>query len=131
MYSTVRLEFNQSHLDYYAEFDAVCLEGSRCHSDDFQRLVDDHVRNSASESQMRSPHSDSHYHYYVQTGASVSVRECLSPMDILSRGLARLHIQNGLTAALDISDNGYFDLLPVGDMALYVNTVCSGRLFIH
>ena len=43
----------------------------------------------------------------------MSARECLSPMDILSRGLARLHVQNGLTAALDISDNGYFDLLPV------------------
>jgi len=131
MYSTIRLEFNQCHLDYYAEFDAVCLEGPRCHSEDFPRLPDDHARRSDSENQMRSPHSDSRYHYYVQTGASVSVRECLSPMDILSRGLARLHVQNGLTAALDISDNGYFDLLPVGDVPLYLNALCSDRIFIH
>lgn len=121
LFSIIRLEFNQSHLDYYTEFDAVCLEGSRCHSEDFQRLPDDYVRSTtSSENQMRSSYSDSHSHYYVQTGASVSVRECLTPMDILSRGLARLHVQNGLTAALDISDNGYFDLLPVGDLVIVV-----------
>jgi len=111
--STIRLEFNQSHLDYYTELDAVCLEGSRCHSEDVQQLRNDHVQKTASDSHIKLSHSDSHFQYYVQTGASVSARECLSPMDILSRGLARLHVQNGLTAALDISDNGYFDLLPV------------------
>lgn len=87
------------------------------------------MRSTAGENQIRSSHSDSHSHHYVQTGASVSVRDCLTPMDILSRGLARLHVQNGLTAALDISDNGYFDLLPVSDPAvvvpLYLNTVCN------
>lgn len=109
---TIRLEFNQTHLDYYTELDAVCLEGSRCHSEDFQRLQYDCVASAASQNHVKLSHTDSHSQYYVQTGASVSARECLSPMDILSRGLARLHVQNGLTAALDISDNGYFDLLP-------------------
>jgi len=120
LWSTIRLEFNQSHLDYYTELDAVCLEGSRCRSQDLQRLPNSHVSSAAGDGHVKLPHSDSHSHYYVQTGASVSARECLSPMDILSRGLARLHVQNGLTAALDISDNGYFDLLPVCDTEIVV-----------
>jgi len=118
--SIIRLELSQSHLDYYTEFDAVCLEGSRCRAEDVHRFPDDHVRSSSAGNQMRSALSDSHSHCYVQTGASVSARECLTPMDILSRGLARLHVQNGLTAALDISDNGFFDLLPVGYLAIVV-----------
>ena len=118
MHSTIRLEFNQSHLDYYTELDAVCLEGSRCHSEDFRRLPDDRVSSIASENHTKLSHSDSRLRYCVQSGASVSIRECLTPMDILSRGFARLHAQNGLTAALDISDNGYFDLLPVGNMEI-------------
>jgi len=113
MHSTIRLEFNQSHLDYYTELDAVFLEGSRCHSEDFQRSANEHVSSMTGESQVKLSHSDGHSHYCIQSGASVSIRECLTPMDILSRGFARLHVQNGLTAALDISDNGYFDLLPV------------------
>jgi len=89
------------------------------------------MSSTAGNGHMKLPHSDSHSHYYVQTGASVSARECLSPMDILSRGLARLHVQNGLTAALDISDNGYFDLLPVCDtesvivIFIYINYVIA------
>jgi len=136
MLSTIRLEFNQSHLDYYTELDAVCLEGSRCHSKDFQKSSDDYLRSTAGDNHMKSTHSDSYSHYYVpvQTGASVSVRECLTPMDIFSRGLIRLHIQSGLTAALDISDNGYFDLLPVRDTEvvslIYLNSECNSRIFI-
>jgi len=125
VFSTIRLEFNQSHLDYYTELDAVRLEGSRCQSKDFQRFPSDRVGNSAGDCQMKLSHSDSHSHshYYVQTGASVSARECLSPMDVLSRGLARLHVPNGLIAALDISDNGYFDLLPVRGAEVFI--LCS------
>jgi len=114
MHSTIRLEFNQSHLDYYTELDAVFLEGSRCRSEDLQRSPSDRVSSSVSgESRVKLSHSDGRSHYCIQSGASVSIRECLTPMDILSRGFARLHAQNGLTAALDISHNGYFDLLPV------------------
>jgi len=129
MHSTIRLEFNQSHLDYYTELDAVCLEGSRCRSKDFQRLPNDCDVSIAGENHMKLSHSDGHSHYCVQSGASVSIREYVTPMDILSRGFARLHAQNGLTAALDISDNGYFDLLPVGNMEVVVpiclNSVCN------
>lgn len=120
MCSTIRLEFNQSHLDYYTELDAVCLEGSRCHFADFQRSPTDHVSSVARESHLKLSHSDVRSHHCIQSGASVSIRECLTPMDILSRGFARLYAQNGLTAALDISDNGYFDLLPVGSIRLKV-----------
>ena len=134
MLSIIRLEFNQCHLDYYTELDAVCLEGSRCRREDFERLPHDRVRSTVADDHMKLSHSDGHSHYYVQTGASVSVRECLTPMDILSRGLARLHVQNGLTAALDISDNGYFDLLPVRDtdviIPVYLNSVGNNRIFI-
>jgi len=118
IFSIIRLELNQSHLDYYAEFDAVCLEGLRCRAEDFHSpFPDDCVTSCTAGSQIRSSYVDSHSHHYVQTGASVSACECLTPMDILSRGLARLHVRNGLTAALDISDNGYFDLLPVRHLA--------------
>jgi len=116
MHSTIRLEFNQSHLDYYTELDAVCLEGSRCHSEDFQRAPNDCVSSISGENHAKLSHSDGRSHCCVQTGASISIREYLTPMDILSRGFARLHAQNGLTAALDISDNGCFDLLPVGSV---------------
>jgi len=124
LYSTIRLEFNQSHLDYYTELDAVCLEGVRCHSEDFQQLPSIHVQSTAGESDTKLSHSDSSLRQYVQIGASVTVREYLTPMDILSRGFARLHLQNGLTAALDVSDNGYFDLLPVGGATRTFFDIC-------
>jgi len=131
MFSTIRLELNQSHLDYYTELDAVCIEGSRCHSKDRQRLPDESVKTIADETPMKLLQSDGRSQY-IQTGASVSVRECLTPMDILSLGFARLSAPSGLTAALDISDNGYFDLLPVGDKEVVIAVchilVCNSRM---
>jgi len=32
---------------------------------------------------------------------------------IITKGLAFLHVQDGLSAALDDTDNGHFDILPV------------------
>jgi hypothetical protein len=44
---------------------------------------------------------------------SLSGRSGLVLTDILLHNFRHLHLQDGLSAALDISENGSFDLLPV------------------
>jgi hypothetical protein len=36
------------------------------------------------------------------------------PTERITQGIAQLHLLDGLSAALDVSNNGYFDQLPVG-----------------
>ena len=38
-FSLIRLEFNQQHLNYYTELDAVCLHGTQVHGDSLERLM--------------------------------------------------------------------------------------------
>ena len=51
--------------------------------------------------------------------SSPSLHNCCGGDDIhnnaaiITKGLAFLHVQDGLSAALDDTDNGHFDILPV------------------
>ena len=38
-FSLIRLEFNQQHLNYYTELDAVCLHGTQVYGDSLERLM--------------------------------------------------------------------------------------------
>ena len=37
----------------------------------------------------------------------------ISQSELITKGIAELHVQDGLSAVLDFTDNGCFDLLPV------------------
>ena len=58
-------------------------------------------------------------------GLSPVTRSCLEPHVL---DLSRLHIQDGLSAALDPVDNGYFDLLPVGLFPAIAHTIADIKL---
>ena len=36
-----------------------------------------------------------------------------TPVEKVTKELANLHVQGGLSAALDLYDNGYFEIMPV------------------
>ena len=110
--SLIRLEFNQSQNDYYTELDAVKLVGilptTECHSSsnvtDFGSSVDPEgfEQNGYLNDIIREP-----------------VKE--SNIEKFSKGILELHLQDGvcsslhhgISAVLDMSDNGHFDRLPV------------------
>ena len=111
--STLRIEFNQSHLDYYTELDAICLRGTLAQSSQMQpQNVFTHSPQRPSLTLARAGLSRQQK-CVMPTNGGLIVRDRFVPTDILLRGFARLHIQEGLSAALDLSDNGYFDVLPV------------------
>ena len=82
--------------DYYTELDAVCLHG---------------IKATPSATSEAAPEQ-------VHIGFP-SLHDCCGGDDIcnnaavMTKGLAFLHVHDGLSAALDVTDNGAFDCLPV------------------
>ena len=104
MFSLIRLEFNHLHLQYYAELDAVCLHGIRPRSSRSNHSM--YANGDLLLSDPDSNHQSSRLDGILDPPGSKTA-------EILARGFAHLHVSDGLSAALDVSDNGYFDALPV------------------
>lgn len=85
-FSLIRLEFNQSHLDYYTELDAVILYGERAH------------REPHKESQLTAAANKS------EVSLTANLFRQLSLSDKKTEGQE------------DLGNNGYFDILPVGHL---------------
>jgi hypothetical protein len=109
-YSIIRLEFNQSHLNYYTELDAVQLRGSRI-PPSISGLSNSHSVPSPLDNIL--PIRNRQLCMNVSDHHQSSIRHSLTPTEILMRNFIHLNMQDGLSAALDRSDNGFFDLLPV------------------
>ncbi|KAI0234501.1 F-box/LRR-repeat protein 4 [Lamellibrachia satsuma] len=93
--NVIRLEFDQTCSGYYMELDAVCLHGVTT-----------------------SPSGVSEETLAQWDITSPSLHNCCrgdnihNNAAIITKGLAFLHVQDGLSAALDDTDNGHFDILP-------------------
>lgn len=108
LFSLIRLEFNSCLLDYYTELDAVCLVGCKmtepCLISEINSDDDVTYTNGSSENlDVESKDID-----------DIACPRKLPSSELFTRGLVQLHLQDGLSAALDTFDNGYFDVLPVG-----------------
>ena len=134
----IRLEFNSTLLDYYAELDAVRLHG----------VVDTaHLPSSGPASGPASGHA-SPTHTQSDRGGSPTGRahgggdlasnQCSSSATNLTEScetrvstqLAELHLIDGLTAALDGPNNGYFDTLPVSEILCIMYVILLILIFM-
>lgn len=131
----IRLEFNSCQLDYYAELDAVCLVGSKApppNMTSFLRPLDNACAN-VTPCANGSPYSTLLDQCETAVDAGHQLR--LHDQKILS-GFLQLHLLDGLSAALDVSDNGYFDMLPQEVIQLIISyldfaSVCSLAISSH
>lgn len=85
-FSLIRLEFNQSHLDYYTELDAVILYGEPAHNEPHK------------ETQLTAAANKS------EVSLTANLFRQLSLSDKKTEGQE------------DLQNNGYFDILPVGHL---------------
>ena len=98
--SILRLELNSTNLEYYTELDAAVLFGVKPSASPNAALPG--KSSSVDPPQFNKPTVNSESdHQSAHSGESVV------------EGLSRLHLRDGLSAALEESDNGYFDMLPV------------------
>ena len=86
IFSLIRLEFNQSHLDYYTELDAVILYGKP-------------ARNETNKESKPSAAANK-----SEVSLTANLFRQLSLSDKKSEGQE------------DLENNGYFDILPVGHL---------------
>lgn len=102
----IRLEFNSCLLEYYTELDAVCLVGCKttepCLISDIN-LGDDVIYTNGNFESLDIESKDLD---------NIACPRKLPSSELFTRGLVQLHLQDGLSAALDTFDNGYFDVLP-------------------
>jgi len=119
-FSLIRLEFNSCQLDYYAELDAVCLVGSKVPPPNLMSIL--RPLNNACATMTPPCTNGSTYSTVLNCETTADAGHQLRPHDqkILT-GFFQLHLQDGLSAALDVSDNGYFDMLPVGICSLHTH----------
>lgn len=120
----IRIELNQIYLDYYAELDGIRLYGTL--TDPFdnsngnrEKTVADtwecntcQMNHSACSKQpsTRGRHSNQGRAKVKDAQSSVAVATIDQSQAL--QDLARLHIQDGIAAAVD-THNGCFDVLPV------------------
>ena len=86
--SLIRLEFNQSHLDYYTELDAVILYGKPASNDKYEELKPPAAANKS------------------EVSLTANLFRQLSLSDKKTEGQE------------DLENNGYFDVLPVGHLQM-------------
>ena len=86
IFSLIRLEFNQSHLDYYTELDAVILYGKRASNETYEESKPSAAANKS------------------EVSLTANLFRQLSLSDKKTEGQEELE------------NNGYFDILPVGHL---------------
>ena len=86
IFSLIRLEFNQSHLDYYTELDAVILYGKPASSEAYEKLKPSAATNKP------------------EVSLTANLFRQLSLSDKKTEGQE------------DLENNGYFEILPVGHL---------------
>ena len=86
IFSLIRLEFNQSHLDYYTELDAVILYGTKASNETCEESKPSAAANKS------------------EVSLTANLFQQLSLSDKKTDGQE------------DLEYNGYFDILPVGHL---------------
>lgn len=124
--SVIRIELNQTYLDYYAELDGIRLYGTL--TDPFDNSSGNREKTIADtwecntcqmnhsdcskQPSTRGRHSNHGRAKVKEDTQSPPVAVAIIDQSQALQDLARLHIQDGIAAAVD-THNGCFDMLPV------------------